>query len=481
MGTQVNLRKMLDRKQWEMVSPLPATVGGSAAVLIGSSQFDGLQLLHESGSTPACWLYSAVEDGWMSIATSGVTSPNAPSGTYHPSGPTGTATAGGANTITTAQTLPGSVAGYTIRITGGTGAGQERVIASNTYGANSVITVTSNWTTNPDNTSTFLLLTGRFWYCNPGGTPAMRHYDVATGLWSAALSMTGVSGFGASLGSALTATPAWGNPIATGTATAGAGTTLTNSGKAWTTNQWANYQLRITDGTGVGQVRTIASNTSTAITVSSAWTTNPDATSVYVIEPNDDFLYLIGNNVVTMFRYSISGNSWSTLSPGVARTTAASAGATLAFIAVASAASWADENNIKNGRYLYSFAGGASTNLAVYDIAANSWNNLQANYLRAGANVANLNSHWTVDREFIYLSGYTSPGTPVFRFDAVKQCLDPLPFYVQVGGTIVLSSPTQRLCMGYYVDGATVIRYLYQIAVTTSSYLVTPHVRMMLF
>ncbi len=48
--------------------------------------------------------------------------------------------------------------------------------------------------------------------------------------------------------------------------------TLAASGP-WTVNQWSNSQVRITAGTGAGQVKTIASNTATALTVSAAWGT----------------------------------------------------------------------------------------------------------------------------------------------------------------------------------------------------------------
>lgn len=68
-----------------------------------------------------------------------------------------------------------------------------------------------------------------------------------------------------------------------GTATAGTTGTLSNSAKAWTVNQWADHHIRIISGTGTGQTRTIASNTATVLTVSTNWTINPDATSVYSI------------------------------------------------------------------------------------------------------------------------------------------------------------------------------------------------------
>ena len=72
-------------------------------------------------------------------------------------------------------------------------------------------------------------------------------------------------------------------PTNTGTATAGAATTLTDTSKAWVTNRWAGGTLTLTGGTGSGQTRTISSNTATAITVSPAWTTNPAAGTTYTV------------------------------------------------------------------------------------------------------------------------------------------------------------------------------------------------------
>jgi hypothetical protein len=43
--------------------------------------------------------------------------------------------------------------------------------------------------------------------------------------------------------------------------------------------------VRITGGTGSGQTRRITGNTATALTVGVAWTTTPDATSVFEIFP----------------------------------------------------------------------------------------------------------------------------------------------------------------------------------------------------
>jgi hypothetical protein len=56
-----------------------------------------------------------------------------------------------------------------------------------------------------------------------------------------------------------------------GTATSGALTTITDSTKSWTTNQWAGYDIQLTTGAQAPQWRSIVSNTGTTITVDSAW------------------------------------------------------------------------------------------------------------------------------------------------------------------------------------------------------------------
>jgi hypothetical protein len=79
-----------------------------------------------------------------------------------------------------------------------------------------------------------------------------------------------------------------------GTATAGANDsaglfgTLTDSGASWSTTLNSGTVVRckwvkITGGTGSGQMRAITNNTATVLTTVPAWTTPPDATSTYTI------------------------------------------------------------------------------------------------------------------------------------------------------------------------------------------------------
>ena len=64
-------------------------------------------------------------------------------------------------------------------------------------------------------------------------------------------------------------------------------TTLNDTTKSWpASNGLANDTITITGGTDNGDTRTISSNTTTQVTVSSAWAITPDATSTYRITPS---------------------------------------------------------------------------------------------------------------------------------------------------------------------------------------------------
>lgn len=60
-------------------------------------------------------------------------------------------------------------------------------------------------------------------------------------------------------------------------------TSLNDTGQAWTSNEYTNFAVEITGGTGAGQVRRIRINTGTSLTVSPSWGVIPDNTSTYEI------------------------------------------------------------------------------------------------------------------------------------------------------------------------------------------------------
>jgi len=165
-----------------------------------------------------------------------------------------TATAGTTTSITTNQTLARDLRGYSVYFVGGTNAGKLKTIASNTIGTNAIITFTDAEAVAFDNTSQYRLKTPVFYAVGAGtlASASFRKYCFATNSWTT-LSQTGLP---ATIGTdgKLVSTPAWIDSgfksFATGTATSGAAATLTNTGKNWTVNQWTNYQIRITAGTG---------------------------------------------------------------------------------------------------------------------------------------------------------------------------------------------------------------------------------------
>ncbi len=78
-------------------------------------------------------------------------------------------------------------------------------------------------------------------------------------------------------------------------ATAGTSTTIEDTGESWIPNEFAGLHVTITGGTGAGQTRRVISNTTNTLTVSPAWSTTPDTTSDFEVDP--EALYGASNSV----------------------------------------------------------------------------------------------------------------------------------------------------------------------------------------
>ncbi len=156
--------------------------------------------------------------------------------------------------------------------------------------------------------------------------------------------------------------------VPSGTATAGAVGTLTDTGQAWITNKYTNWDVEITSGTGSGQRRRIASNTATVLTLAGAVTGNPrtgnfstapDATSVYRIVPSTDFLY-----------YGTGATFWKL--DVVASPAAAWASITAPPAAVGAGAGF-DFSRLVAPGHMYALRGSATATVYAYDIGLNTW------------------------------------------------------------------------------------------------------------
>lgn len=367
MATQNN-KPLLHRKEWQFMTPAPAASVAGAFMAVDPNDVGNLAMYVTSNTV--AYLYHHDEDAWVQVpspALAGTFGAGA-CGTAYRWSNTVTANGGSTTTATTTAAINGLAVGRTIRFLTGANAGVEATITG-------VIIVPGGTSTLQfaalgsavANADTFTVDTGLFMVLGAGtlATGSFRSFDALTGTW-ASLTITGLPATWGTDG-AMNVTSGI-SQFVTGTATAGAATMLTNAAKAWTVNQWTNFQVRITAGTGRGQIRTITSNSATVLTVPT-WTTTPDATSVYAIEANDDFLYLAGNNAVTMYRYSRSANTWTTLAPTTARAAAPGVGATLNWVGKTGDSNWGAENANLDGRYLYSVRGGGSTVIDRFDIA----------------------------------------------------------------------------------------------------------------
>lgn len=178
----------------------------------------------------------------------------------------------------------------------------------------SIITVNSNWTTNPDSTSHFVILSGGIWMSSVlAATPfiSMQYYDVLADYWYQKTVQSNLL-LAAPTDIAMDCIDEMGAALISGTATAGAARTLTNSGLSLTVNQYANFQLRITGGTGIGQYRTILNNTATIFTLTRNWDTTPDSTSTYsVFRPVKD-IYLTPAVSSVLLDYNVDTDQWTT-------------------------------------------------------------------------------------------------------------------------------------------------------------------------
>lgn len=544
MALTINLKPKLHRKVWEPIfTPLPVATAAGAHMTVDQNRCNQDDNGFYLTGVSSIYHFSAKNEAFGLLPNSGA------AGTwgagacsyFHPSGVSGTATAGSVTTLTTNQTILRNLSGTRVRITAGSGAGQEFFIKYNTIGANSVLTADRTLATALDATSVYTIFSGRLWLYVPGATSGLSYYDWALGTWTARSVVSGpaitanegylvgtpgldsnwekgtasaggattltdasrawetdrwkftivqiVGGTGAgqfryitaNTSTQLTVNAAWAtNPDATsvyeiigfagGIASAGAATTLTNtSGASWAANMWANYQVRILAGTGVGQVRTIASNTAGTtgvLTVSAAWTTNPDATSYFVIEGDDNNIYFLGGAAVTLFKYSISGNTWATVAPGAARAVAPGAGASGNWISGVNDFRWYGQlgtGQTQNGRYIYSFRGGATGTLDIYDIAGNTWISGWS-YGGASNETFTTGTSFTDNNGDIYIQKDATGR--VFEFDVKDNAMMPRPTNTTVQSTAVSG---KKMAMVKYRDDANgkEIRWIYMLSNTS--------------
>jgi hypothetical protein len=467
MATTNGNRPILDLKRWEFCAPAPtATVAGA---MIASSRHFRQQQLYIPSITQAA-IYNPSEDGWINIPSPALPAAGLAAGSAAVAGAfsTGntvgavslTATGGTTSTITTNQPLARDLRGYRVHIIGGPNAGAVLTISSNTIGTNAVITVPVQGSA--FTASTVYRLLTPVWFVSAAATIAagsFRKYCFATNTWTSLAVLPATIGTDAKLVATPSIVDGAFKSFATGTFTSATGTTGVTTGKTWATGQWISSQVRITGGMGAGQIRTITANTGDTLTVAT-WTTNPDATSTYVIEGNDNFLYLLGNNAVTMYRYDIGANTWSTLSPVAARAAAPGAGMSAHWVNTSSEADWNNESAIIAGRYIYSFAGAAGAALHRYDIAGNTWATITYS---PAVETFTTGSKYALHNDNLYMQKESTGRWFVYNFPRSEMSPWSTMLYPQ-GAALVGDTAFDVV----YEDGATDIYYVYMLLNTSN-------------
>jgi len=467
MATTNGNRPILDLKRWEFLAPAPAA--SVAGAMIASSRHFRQQQLYISGITAAA-IYNPSQDGWINIPSPALPASGLAAGSAAVAGAfsTGTtvgavsltATGGSDRTIVTNQPLARDLRGYKVHIIGGPNAGAVLTISSNTIGTNAVITVPVQGAAFTSST-VYRLLTP-VWFVSAAATIAagsFRKYCFATNTWTSLAVLPATIGTDAKLVATPSIIDGDFKQFATGTATSATSTTIVQTGKTWTASQWINSQVRITGGTGAGQIRTITANTADTLTVAT-WTTTPSTDSTYAIEGNDNFLYLLGNGAVTMYRYDIGANSWSTLSPVAARAAAPAAGMSAHWVHTSSEADWNAESAIISGRYIYSFQGGGATALHRYDIAGNTWATITYS---PAVETFTTGTKYSLQDDNLYIQKEATGRWFAYNFPRSEMLPWSTMLYPQ-GAALVGDTAFYAI----YKDGATTVRYVYMLLNTST-------------
>jgi hypothetical protein len=440
-----NNKTILHRKEWQTMMPAITTTAANMFCCNSNDNLGRFTLYFCSVSVH--YLYDHENDDWIQIA-SGAFSPAIAAGTcgtYTDWSGTFTANGGSTTTITVnvaTHNLNGFVVGKTVEFLSGTAAnvGLRRTILSILHpgGATGTITLTlDSAVTAVANNDTFRISSGRFWVCM-GGTlvaASFQVYDIAAGTWTQR-TITGLPTPGTDC---RMVTPGMvGVSYDSGTADVDSSTTnLECDGKGWTNDQWINYQVRITGGTGCGQIKVITDNDADTLVFAAG--TDLDETSTFVIEGDENAIYHLGTNAKTMYKYSISANTWSTVSPVLARATTPNVGMTADFVGKTGDTGWAAITNIQDGRYIYSFTGNGTTTLDRFDIAAVTWLAISYHPLLTTFTTGD-GSDWSGDHIYIVKEGSATVPQRVYAFDVVGNKMHPVTSDWYLGGAALLGN-----------------------------------------
>ena len=185
---------------------------------------------------------------------------------------------------------------------------------ANYYIETNIITVDSNWTIEPDQSSSFVIKGGGiFMLSSLASAPwsSLQYYDVLSDTWTTKTPLGGL--LTATLGTDFSMEIITKETVfQSGTGTTATTRTLVDSTKDYEVDRYCNFELRITSGTGTGQKRRIVANGATYIETERPFDTQPDDTSTYEIRGETKKIFVAGNGGSSMYQYQIDYDQWIT-------------------------------------------------------------------------------------------------------------------------------------------------------------------------
>lgn len=465
-----NNHPLINRKEWQTMTPAPVASAIGTNVIFSRNGSNNVALVMYSATVH--YLYHHDEDAYIQIPSGALagTYVAGTTGIYHPWSKTITANGGSTTTITVAASsfnLCGFVRGEIIEFLSGTAAniGTRTTITEilNNAGTGTITLTLADAVTSVANNDTFRIRSGRFFVMASGtlASGTFKYFDLATLSWTNLAFATGGT---TNTTDAQLIVPYMTTAIFdTDTATSGDATSLHCTGRTWTADQWINYQVRITAGTGKGQVRVITDNDADSLTFATGATL--DNTSVFSIEGDENAIYYIGNGAVAMYKYSISGDSWSTVAVTAARAGAPATGMTADWVGVTGDTGWANVSNCLDGRYIYSMRP-TSGILDRYDISSMAWlATTGVTYLPTLTLANGSSSIW--DGRYIYFMVQGTAAIPVriYKYNVRGNYMEPFAEDWYLGGAAVVGdklwikdlSSAGTIKWVYYMSGTSTI------------------------
>lgn len=172
------------------------------------------------------------------------------------------------------------------------------------------------WTTTPDATSKFVLMTGGVWMVSgrtlANGAASVQYYSVAEDVWYTKTSPGGMMGYLLTGDVSIERCGEIGGTFDSGDCDESATRTMVDATKNWTIDQYVGFSCIVEEtATGLKQRNKIIGNSATVLYFDGPWDTAPGAGYTYIIQGDANNIWVAGNNYSTLYKYLVEQDLWS--------------------------------------------------------------------------------------------------------------------------------------------------------------------------